>query len=243
VRRVDEPVINRPPRPLLPSAAGRFIQPDTIVPQPDNPQALNRYSYVLNNPLRHTDPTGHAPTAAVIPPGWFDLSKVQIDISNWPEMAKSLAVAGCFIVGCHVNRETNVISGPTQTEVLEAGMIGMVNPVGSETRLLANAGKRAIQEGGEQAAKQLAKQVGEAELQKIVQGATAAGKRVVVIGENMKDRVMPFAKSIGAEWYKPRSTIAENWMKNNMRWIQQQIKELDFEQTGSANTGLHRLVV
>jgi hypothetical protein len=24
-----------------------------------NPQALNRYSYVLNNPLRYTDPTGH----------------------------------------------------------------------------------------------------------------------------------------------------------------------------------------
>jgi RHS repeat-associated protein len=26
---------------------------------PLNPQALNRYSYVLNNPLRYTDPTGH----------------------------------------------------------------------------------------------------------------------------------------------------------------------------------------
>jgi len=39
--------------------AGRFIQPDTIVPAPGNPQALNRYSYVLNNPVRYTDPTGH----------------------------------------------------------------------------------------------------------------------------------------------------------------------------------------
>jgi hypothetical protein len=26
---------------------------------PANPQALNRYSYTLNNPLRYTDPTGH----------------------------------------------------------------------------------------------------------------------------------------------------------------------------------------
>ncbi|MFH0769583.1 MAG: RHS repeat-associated core domain-containing protein [Chloroflexota bacterium] len=38
---------------------GRFISPDTIVPQSANPQALNRYSYVLNNPLRYTDPTGY----------------------------------------------------------------------------------------------------------------------------------------------------------------------------------------
>jgi hypothetical protein len=37
----------------------RFISPDTIVPDPRNPQALNRYSYVLNNPLKYTDPTGH----------------------------------------------------------------------------------------------------------------------------------------------------------------------------------------
>ena len=37
---------------------GRFTQPDTIVPEPGNPQSLNRYSYVLNNPLRYTDPTG-----------------------------------------------------------------------------------------------------------------------------------------------------------------------------------------
>jgi hypothetical protein len=29
---------------------------------PQNPQALNRYSYVRNNPLRYTDPSGHANT-------------------------------------------------------------------------------------------------------------------------------------------------------------------------------------
>ncbi len=46
------------------SSLGRFIQADTIVPQPGNPQALNRYSYVLNNALRYTDPTGHAQVCA-----------------------------------------------------------------------------------------------------------------------------------------------------------------------------------
>jgi RHS repeat-associated protein len=38
---------------------GRFLSPDTIVPGAANPQAYNRYSYVLGNPLKYTDPTGH----------------------------------------------------------------------------------------------------------------------------------------------------------------------------------------
>ena len=45
---------------------GRFTQPDTIVPQPFNPQSLNRYSYVLNNPLKYTDPTGYTQTLATV---------------------------------------------------------------------------------------------------------------------------------------------------------------------------------
>ena len=38
---------------------GRFISPDSIVPEPLDPQSLNRYSYVINNPVNHVDPTGH----------------------------------------------------------------------------------------------------------------------------------------------------------------------------------------
>jgi RHS repeat-associated protein len=38
---------------------GRFCQPDTIIPEPYNPQTLNRYSYCDNNPLNYTDPSGH----------------------------------------------------------------------------------------------------------------------------------------------------------------------------------------
>ena len=37
----------------------RFLSADTIEPGYANPQSLNRYSYVNNNPLRYTDPTGH----------------------------------------------------------------------------------------------------------------------------------------------------------------------------------------
>ncbi|MBP6471937.1 MAG: RHS repeat-associated core domain-containing protein [Chloroflexi bacterium] len=38
---------------------GRFLSADTIVPNPTNPQSLNRYSYTRNSPLNLIDPTGH----------------------------------------------------------------------------------------------------------------------------------------------------------------------------------------
>lgn len=38
---------------------GCSISPDPFVPAPGDPQSLNRYTYVLNNPQTYTDPTGH----------------------------------------------------------------------------------------------------------------------------------------------------------------------------------------
>ncbi len=43
-------------------AVGRFISADTIVPNPMDPQQLNRYSYVRNNPVLYRDPSGHCST-------------------------------------------------------------------------------------------------------------------------------------------------------------------------------------
>ncbi|WP_192879403.1 RHS repeat-associated core domain-containing protein [Microbulbifer sp. A4B17] len=40
---------------------GRFLSPDPIILDPKNSQSLNAYSYIMNNPLWGTDPTGYYP--------------------------------------------------------------------------------------------------------------------------------------------------------------------------------------
>jgi RHS repeat-associated protein len=38
---------------------GRFVQPDTIIPNEFDPQNYDRYAYCLNNPLKYVDSSGH----------------------------------------------------------------------------------------------------------------------------------------------------------------------------------------
>ena len=38
---------------------GRFLSPDPVIQAPTNSQNFNRYTYVLNNPLSYTDPSGY----------------------------------------------------------------------------------------------------------------------------------------------------------------------------------------
>ncbi|RLQ21343.1 hypothetical protein DWB85_13535 [Seongchinamella sediminis] len=38
---------------------GRMLSPDPVTQAPENGQNYNRYTYVFNNPLKYTDPSGY----------------------------------------------------------------------------------------------------------------------------------------------------------------------------------------
>ncbi len=44
---------------------GSFISPDTVVPEPGQPEGYNRYAYANGNPLRFSDPSGHCSELAL----------------------------------------------------------------------------------------------------------------------------------------------------------------------------------
>lgn len=71
----------------------RFISADTIVPQPGNPQAFNRYAYVYNDAINLIDPTGHFTEDAVksylqetYPDDWQTYLDAWMSNSDWWSM-------------------------------------------------------------------------------------------------------------------------------------------------------------
>ncbi len=73
----------------------QFTQPDTIIPDLYNPQSLNRYSYVLNNPYKYVDPTGHYVETVL------DIASISWsihDIYNDPSSGWNWAALGADIV-------------------------------------------------------------------------------------------------------------------------------------------------
>lgn len=49
-------------------------------------------------------------------------------------------------------------------------------------------------------------------------------RKTVVIGENMAERVIPYANKYGFSYFKPRGTNPANWMRNQTQWIRRQIQ-------------------
>ena len=65
---------------------------------PANPQALNRYAYCLNNPLRYVDPTGHSAWAIAVRMNWEAWGKYKSELENLQgEAAKRVRDVGVIV--------------------------------------------------------------------------------------------------------------------------------------------------
>jgi hypothetical protein len=109
------------------------------VPEPGNPQSLNRFSYVLNNPLGYIDPSGHT----VVPYNNPLLGLRIADISGWPDWAKKAAWVASLFLPLNVDLEKNEIATITLEQACYQSVM-VLSPVSLESGFasaLGNAGK------------------------------------------------------------------------------------------------------
>jgi RHS repeat-associated protein len=98
---------------------GRFISADTDVPASQGPQGLNRYSFVVNNPLKYTDPTGHRAEDETNPTYWAGMSANEVlgilygvvFAGGWSERDMAAARAGVVAVARALGAETRRAAG------------------------------------------------------------------------------------------------------------------------------------
>jgi RHS repeat-associated protein len=102
------------------SSLGRFASADTIVPDGKNPQSLNRFSYVGNNPLRYVDPTGHMRTCEdSLSEGCGTSKPKSVAVPPWYFYPSSLINADG--TGIDPNNVVVTFSRPTPSYMLDRG--------------------------------------------------------------------------------------------------------------------------
>lgn len=76
---------------------GRFLNADTIIPNPLDGQTLNRYSYARNNPLNAVDPTGHVANVCKVNCQWSDPACITCDSQDTSQAALLGTSAAGFV--------------------------------------------------------------------------------------------------------------------------------------------------
>lgn len=110
---------------------GRFSRPDDIGGNRFEPQSLNRFVYVLNNPLKLIDPSGfswenphgHSKKSNI----WMDTSKFQLDFMVWREWVNKDGRPVWVPPAEYAAKQTDLSKLPLWTEMTYSSEDGEVN--------------------------------------------------------------------------------------------------------------------
>ena len=117
---------------------GRFLSPDTIVPDSQSMEGFNRYAYVYNNPLKYVDPDGHFPWLFALGAALFTIGATSDDplVRNIGMFVGSLmmgtAIKGWFpddimMQGATRGFATSVLSGQDIGQIFTSTVTGGLN--------------------------------------------------------------------------------------------------------------------
>ncbi|MCP3142492.1 RHS repeat-associated core domain-containing protein [Pyxidicoccus xibeiensis] len=107
---------------------GRFLSADPIVSSAFSGQAYNRYSYVLNNPLSFTDPSGYLPIseAVIVYDSWYGGYAPVPGQGSAVIRTKPSTQDGCMAGVCWSN--TKFAAATTDSTVSASSSSGMLKP-------------------------------------------------------------------------------------------------------------------
>src|SRR5690606_16772663 len=112
---------------------GRFLQADPFVQAPDDLQMYNRYSYVRNNPLNATDPSGYfsfkqifsIAVVAIVSIATYGAASAWAAGTTWGATATgTLTMSGAMAAGAMAGAAGGVVSGLIATGTLGGGLSG-----------------------------------------------------------------------------------------------------------------------
>lgn len=99
----------------------RFLQPDSIIPDPYNPLSYDRYAYVRNSPTNFNDPTGHEP----VPPN--DPNQIIRDAVAFFQGIGYTVVGEPTVKSIHSNGTDIVLQKIKESEVIETVCVEVKN--------------------------------------------------------------------------------------------------------------------